>query len=107
MNIEQDVVSFTRQIVDIPSVTEEEEAVGLFLLDRLGELAQVHGGKVERQEVAPHRFNVFAQWGEAPTVTFSTHFDTVPPFIESSEDEQYVYGRGACDAKGILACMFM
>lgn len=51
------------------------------------------------------RKNVFAQWGHAPTVTFSTHMDTVPPFFPSSENAEWVYGRGSCDAKGILAAM--
>ena len=29
--------------------------------------------------------------------------DTVPPFIPSREDDLFLYGRGACDAKGIIA----
>jgi acetylornithine deacetylase len=31
--------------------------------------------------------------------------DTVPPFFASSEDDENIYGRGACDAKGIIAAM--
>ena len=38
-----------------------------------------------------------------PTIFFSTHMDTVPPFIPSSEDATRIYGRGSCDAKGIIA----
>src|ERR1700741_3272556 len=50
------------------------------------------------------RFNVYAQRpGSAPDLVFSTHMDTVPPFIASSEDDDFIYGRGACDAKGIIA----
>lgn len=97
-------IALTRSLVDIPSITEEEEAVGLFLEKVLSPLLEKYGGQFERMPVAPRRFNLFAHWGE-PTVTFSTHIDTVPPFFSSSEDEQYVYGRGSCDAKGIAACM--
>jgi acetylornithine deacetylase len=50
------------------------------------------------------RFNVYASVpGQTPDVVFSTHMDTVPPFIPSSEDEEFIYGRGSCDAKGIIA----
>ena len=55
-------------------------------------------------EVEPDRFNVFAHWGE-PVVTLSTHMDTVPPHFASREDEERIWGRGACDAKGIIASM--
>jgi acetylornithine deacetylase len=55
-------------------------------------------------EVEPRRFNVFAHWGE-PAVTLSTHIDTVPPFITAREDDEHIWGRGACDTKGIIACM--
>jgi acetylornithine deacetylase len=91
--------SLTRELIDIPSVTGEEAAVGEYLtayLDRLGY-------RVERQEVAPDRFNLIATTEAPPRIVFSTHMDTVPPFIESSEDESYIYGRGSCDAKGIIA----
>ena len=99
-----DLYELTRALVDIESVTENEEQVALFLLDRLGELAARHAGREERMEVAPHRFNLFARWGD-PIVTLSTHMDTVPPFFPSREDAEYIWGRGACDAKGILAAM--
>ena len=55
-------------------------------------------------EVSPERFNVYATVpGRKPDVVFSTHMDTVPPFIPSSEDSEHIYGRGSCDAKGIIA----
>ena len=60
--------------------------------------------RVERIEVEPSRFNVLACFG-SPTVTLSTHLDTVPPFFASREDEEFIWGRGACDVKGIIACM--
>ena len=56
-------------------------------------------------EVEPRRFNVFAQWGEPLIVTLSTHIDTVPPFFTSREDAEFIWGRGACDTKGIIASM--
>src|SRR5262249_5622724 len=79
--------------------------VGHFLYDHLSALAARFGGSVERMEVEPNRFNVFAQWGERPRVTLSTHMDTVPPFFASREDEKYIWGRAACDTKGIIAAM--
>lgn len=73
--------------------------MGQFLSRHLEEL----GYRVQRQEVAPDRFNVIATTNAPPRIVFSTHMDTVPPFIESSEDEEFIYGRGSCDAKGIVA----
>ena len=89
----------TRQLIDIPSVTGEEPAVGQFISRYLEQL----GYHVERQEVAVDRFNVIATTEAPPRIVFSTHMDTVPPFIVSSEDDEFIYGRGSCDAKGILA----
>ena len=100
-----DVFSLTRALVDIESITNNEEAAGNFLFDLLTPLAIRFRGHVERVEVEPRRFNVFAQWGDALDVTLSTHFDTVPPFFASREDGEYIWGRGACDTKGIIACM--
>ncbi len=94
----------TRALIDIESITANEERIGEFLLEHLGVLACAHNGRVERMEVEPRRFNVFAHWGE-PVVTLSTHIDTVPPFIASCEDEKLIWGRGACDTKGIIAAM--
>jgi acetylornithine deacetylase len=96
-----DVVALTRQLVDIESVTGREAAVGE-TLDR--ELAAL-GYTVRRMPVEGDRFNVLATSPQhpSPPVVFSTHMDTVPPFIPSSEDRTRVYGRGSCDAKGIIA----
>ncbi len=98
------VFDLTRKLIDIPSVTPEELAVGHFLSDYLGDLCARFDGKVERLEVEPDRWNVFAAFGE-PIVTLSTHMDTVPPFIPSREDDEFIWGRGACDTKGIIASM--
>lgn len=100
-----DVFELTRALVDIESVTGNEERAGQFLYDYLAPLAARFGGRVERMDVEPRRFNVFAQWGDRLVVTLSTHMDTVPPFFASREDAGHIWGRGACDAKGIAASM--
>jgi acetylornithine deacetylase len=96
-----DLVAFTRSLVDIDSTTGSEGQAGGFLLQRLQRLGFV----AEKMPVETERFNVFATWPEQPRpeIVFSTHMDTVPPFISSSEDEGRIYGRGSCDAKGIIA----
>src|SRR5436305_4202673 len=99
------VFELTRALIDIESITNNEEAVGAFLLDYLTPLASQYGGRVEAIEVEPRRFNVFAQWGERLNVTLSTHIDTVPPFVAWREDAEHIWGRGACDTKGIIASM--
>jgi len=99
------VFELTRALVDIESITNNEEAVGAWLLEYLTPLAARFGGRVEPIEVEPRRFNIFAQWGDRLTVTLSTHMDTVPPFFISREDEDHIWGRGACDTKGIIAAM--
>jgi len=100
-----DLFSLTRALIDIESITNNEEAAGNFLFEILAPLAARYQGRVERVEVEPRRFNVFAQWGDALDVTLSTHMDTVPPFVASREDGEHIWGRGACDTKGIIACM--
>ncbi len=94
----------TRALVDIESITPHEEQVGLYLFQYLTDFAQEFGGEVERMDVEPGRFNVFVKFGN-PTVTFSTHMDTVPPFFASREDDEFIWGRAACDTKGIIASM--
>ncbi|MGA9629893.1 MAG: M20/M25/M40 family metallo-hydrolase, partial [Candidatus Acidiferrales bacterium] len=98
------VFELTRALVDIESITDNEGAVGAFLQDYLAKVAGATGGQVERMDVEPGRFNVLACWG-TPLVTLSTHMDTVPPFFPSRDDGNYIWGRGACDAKGIIAAM--
>ena len=98
------VFELTRALTDIESVTNSEKRVGEFLFTHLSNLVKHYPGHVERMEVEPARFNVFAHWGQ-PVATLSTHMDTVPPFFPSREDEGTIWGRGACDAKGIIAAM--
>jgi acetylornithine deacetylase len=102
--LHMDLYQLTRTLVDIESITGNEEAVGEFLANYLSTLAARHQGRVERMDVEPGRFNVFAHWGE-PVVTLSTHMDTVPPHVPWREDQDRIWGRGACDAKGIIASM--
>ena len=94
-----DVVRLARELIDIPSVTGEEFQIGT----SLAELLNRRDYRVELQEVADERANIIATTGAPPRVVLSTHMDTVPPFIASSEDDEFIYGRGACDAKGIIA----
>ncbi len=93
-----DLFELTKALVDIDSVTGNESACGLFLAQYLSE----HGFEVELQEVSQGRSNVLAFRG-APDVVLSTHIDTVPPFSPAGEDSEFLYGRGSCDAKGIVA----
>src|SRR5713101_9044828 len=99
-----DLFALTRALVDIESVTNNEAGAGDFLFRHLSPLAARYGGRVERMQVEAQRFNVFATWGK-PIVTLSTHMDTVPPFFPSREDGEFMWGRGSCDAKGIIAAM--
>jgi len=89
----------TENLINIPSVSGEEEAVGFFLRDYLESL----GWTVELQAVSENQNNVIAFLNETPRIFLSTHMDTVPPFIKASKDKEKIYGRGACDAKGIIA----
>jgi acetylornithine deacetylase len=96
-----DAITLTRQLVDIESISGNEAAVGNYLY---GELCRI-GYQTRRIPVEGDRFNVYATSPEQPNpgIVFSTHMDTVPPFIASSEDEGRIYGRGSCDAKGIIS----
>ena len=97
------VEGLTRALVDIDSTTGREQDVAewlsAFLLDR--------GYRVTEQAVSNDRFNVFAHLEAAPLVVFSTHFDCVPPFVPFRQENGILFGRGSCDAKGILAAQIM
>ena len=99
-----DLFALTRALVDIESTTPSEGRVSEFLYQHLAPMANRFGGKLERMPVESGRENIFVSFG-APDVTLSTHMDTVPPFIASSEDDTHIRGRGSCDAKGIIAAM--
>ncbi len=88
-----------KNLIDVPSISGDEEAVGFFLRDYLESL----GWTVELQTVSAKQNNVIAYLNETPRVFLSTHMDVVPPHIPASETDEKIYGRGACDAKGIIA----
>ena len=96
-----DVVGLTRQLVDIESITGNEARVGDVVHNELIRL----GYRADKLPVEGNRCNVYATSPQQPkpSIVFSTHMDTVPPFIPSSEDADRIYGRGSCDAKGIIA----
>ncbi|HLY40962.1 MAG TPA: M20/M25/M40 family metallo-hydrolase [Terracidiphilus sp.] len=103
-----DPVQFTRELAAIESTTYHEGAIG----DFLAEFLTRRGWDVEKTPVpqaaesglAGPRWNVFAGSArQTPDLVFSTHIDTVPPYIPLSEDREFLYGRGVCDAKGIVA----
>ena len=94
-------IALARKLIDIPSPTGDERAMGE-LLER--ELAQL-GLSVRRQAVERDRFNVFASAAGRPRVIINSHIDTVPPWFASREDNDKIYGRGACDTKGVIAAM--
>jgi len=93
-----DHVALTRQLVDIESTTGQEGKVASVLAQYL----RGRGYSVLEQPLDNGRTNVIAAVGE-PEVVFSTHFDCVPPFFPSRIEGGLLYGRGSCDAKGILA----
>lgn len=90
-------IQLTRALIDIDSTTGREAAAGAWIAATLRGL----GYQVTEQPVAGDRFNVIATTGQ-PAVVLSTHFDCVPPFIPSREENGLLYGRGSCDAKGTL-----
>ena len=96
-----DLFALTRRLIDIESTTPKEGALGNFLCQEL----RRRGFDAQLMPVEGQRNNVLATWPKRgrPQVVFSTHMDTVPPFIPSSEDPVRIYGRGSCDAKGIIA----
>ncbi|MBV9226625.1 MAG: M20/M25/M40 family metallo-hydrolase [Acidobacteriaceae bacterium] len=100
------VFELTRQLIDIESVTPNEREIGDHLWRLLSELAPRFGGTAERMAVEKDRDNILVHFGN-PVVTLSTHMDTVPPFFPSREDETCIWGRGACDTKGIIASMIV
>ena len=91
-------LALARELIDIDSTTGKEAAAGTWLAEKLRSL----GYQVVEQPVEGDRFNVLAAI-DTPDIVLSTHFDCVPPFFPSTVREGKLYGRGSCDAKGILA----
>ena len=97
-----ELFELTKTLVNFESVTGHEKSCSDFLSGYL----QSRGFQTELQPVTEGRANVFARLGK-PDVVLSTHMDTVPPHIPAGEDDEFLYGRGSCDAKGILASQLM
>lgn len=93
-----ELFNLAKQLIKIESISSNEHQIADFLFEYLKTI----GLNVEFQNVIDGRKNIYAHADE-PTIVLSTHMDTVAPFIEYSEDEQFIYGRGSCDAKGIMA----
>ncbi len=96
-----DAIRFAKRLIDIPSPTDSEFEVAGFLHDELAAL----GYACRKQVVSERRFNVYAASCDRPRVVLNSHIDTVPPWFAASEDDEFLYGRGACDTKGIIAAM--
>lgn len=96
-----DALAFAKRLIDVPSTTENEYDAAVLLHETLAAL----GYGCRRQDVAERRFNLYAAAGGRPRVVINSHIDTVPPWFGASEDDDYLYGRGACDTKGIIAAM--
>ena len=94
-----DPVALTRSLVDIDSTTGREGEAGRWLAAFL----RGRGYDVTEQPVSNGRCNVLARLEQPAHIVFSTHVDCVPPFFPSREERGLIFGRGACDAKGILA----
>jgi acetylornithine deacetylase len=95
-----DALELTKELIKIESISGNEARLVNFLADYLDSL----GFAVELQEAEANRPNLYARRGE-PDVVLSTHTDTVPPYVEWREDDEHIYGRGACDTKGLMAAM--
>src|SRR5688500_11586121 len=95
---ESELITFARALIDIDSTTGREQDAGAFIAGTLRGL----GWHADEQPLTDGRFNVIARIGE-PRIVLSTHFDCVPPYFSSRIDGGRLYGRGSCDAKGILA----
>ena len=95
------MIELLEKLINIPSCTREEGHIGQFLAHSLAEKGYI----ISKQYLDDHRFNLIATTARPPKIFFSTHMDTVTPFIPFQRDGKVIYGRGACDAKGAMACM--
>jgi acetylornithine deacetylase/succinyl-diaminopimelate desuccinylase-like protein len=103
-----DPIRLTRQLCEIESTTYHEGPVGDFLADFLAgrgwDVEKTPVPQPEESATTQNRWNVYAgPVGGKPDLVFSTHLDTVPPYIPFTEDDEFMYGRGVSDAKGIIA----
>jgi acetylornithine deacetylase len=97
-----DPLELTRRLVAVETPTWGENAATDILDGHLRAL----GYRVTRQPVIGDRANLYA-YREKPEVVFSTHLDCVPPYVPLREDDEFIHGRGSCDAKGLAAAMIV
>jgi acetylornithine deacetylase len=97
-----ELFDLTKKLVNLDSVTGREEKIAELLANLLGDMDL----RVRKQPLGNGRFNLFAGRSN-PELVLSTHMDTVAPFFPATEDKDFIYGRGACDAKGILAAQMI
>jgi acetylornithine deacetylase len=102
MTVPVDVVALAAELLAIPSTTRDEGAA----VDFVARWLVARDWNVTVQEVTPGRGNVWAS-RKGGGVTLSTHLDTVPPYVPPRRENGRLYGRGACDAKGIAAAMMV
>ncbi|HEY9013654.1 MAG TPA: M20/M25/M40 family metallo-hydrolase [Gemmatimonadales bacterium] len=95
-----DALELTRALVALETPTGSEGPA----TDLLDHALREAGYRTVRQPVTPGRDNLYA-YREPPALVFSTHLDTVPPYVPLSEDADTIHGRGSCDAKGLAAAM--
>ena len=96
-----DIPSLAEQLIDVASITGEEAAIAL----EVEKVCLSLGFHCEREPVAENRWNLYVNWSGMPRVVYCTHFDTVPPFFPSRRSGEHIFGRGACDTRGIMAAM--
>lgn len=102
MNVPENVLDLLQELIDTPSTTGDESGVAAILEREL----ERDGYLVTRQEVLPGRDNLIAiRDGETPRIYFSTHIDTVPPFLPFRREDDTIFGRGACDTEGGIVAM--
>lgn len=97
-----DVVGLAAELLAIESSTGAENRV----VDFVSRWLVARDWNVTLQEVTRGRTNVWASRA-GHGVTFSTHLDTVPPYVAPKLEGDKLFGRGACDAKGIAAAMMI
>jgi acetylornithine deacetylase len=95
------LIDFLINLMNLDSTSGQEELLGKHIRDQV----QPAGAELEVHDIENGKFNLFYKWGK-PEIIFCTHFDTVPPYIPPRLTEDKVYGRGSCDAKGQIACLY-
>ncbi len=101
--IKKSVVGLLIDLINVPSISENEQALCRFIYRFLSKLSF---DQIERQVVDDRGFNIVAQSGQ-PKIILQAHMDTVPPFIKAKRKEEKIFGRGACDTKSCLAAMMV